>query len=92
MRSASTVATRVPATSCLPTASAPATSTRTSWTRPSATCRAGLAELREIVSRPVGALGFEEQGVLYALSEAEFLEAVQHGKWKFVKFVHLEDE
>jgi hypothetical protein len=44
------------------------------------------------VSRPVDAPGFEKQGVLYALSEAEFLEAVQHGKWKFVKFIHLEDE
>jgi hypothetical protein len=64
----------------------------TSGDVPIATCRAGLAELREIVSRSVDALGFEKQGVLYALSEAEFLEAVQHGKWKFVKFVHLEDE
>jgi len=59
---------------------------------PIATCIKGLAELKSIIRAHVSALGFEKGSAVYELSEAEFLGAVQAAKWKFVKFVHVEDE
>lgn len=59
---------------------------------PVATCRKGLPELKCIIHDHVSALGFEKGGAVFELSESEFLAAVQAGRWKFVKFVHVEDE
>jgi hypothetical protein len=56
------------------------------------TCRKGLTELKGIIRDHVSALGFEKGGKVYELSEVDFLAAVQDGRWKFIKFVHVEDE
>jgi len=59
---------------------------------PIATCRKGLAELKGIIRDHVSALGYEKSGAVYEMSEADFLGAVEAARWKFVKFVHVEDE
>lgn len=59
---------------------------------PIATCRKGMRELEEIVRKRISALGYEKGGVVYEMTEADFLGAVKAARWKFVKFVHVEDE
>ena len=59
---------------------------------PIATCRKGMRELEEIVRKRISALGYEKGGVVYEMTETDFLGAVKAARWKFVKFVHVEDE
>lgn len=59
---------------------------------PIAMCRKGLPELKVVVRDHGSVLGFEKGGVVYELSESEFLAAVQAAPRKFIRFVHVEDE
>jgi len=59
---------------------------------PIATSLKALAELKSIIGTHVSALGFEKGGAVYELSESEFFGAVRSAQWKFIKFVHVEDE